>query len=222
MERGNLLPYFTLEEIGALSGMTECQLLRLGVSGSIRFSILENAPTNYERKEEREVSDGIEVRTSTKESEVIVGKPGPSLKLRYIKPDDIANVIANDAPNTKTLIRELYGTRDLDKKKATYLLNCPLKITACDLRVSRDEWVAFKKANSRFALRQNPLAHPEKVTLAWLTHNVPVSLWYKAAAVLFAAFMFGVGFAETGVYSSIKAVFSEMKAAAPSLQGRRP
>ncbi len=208
MERGNLLPYFTLEEVGALSGMTDSQLLRLGISGALRFSILENTPTNYERKEEREVSDGIEIRTSTKESSRLFGDSGPSLKLRYVKPEDIANIVANEAPSTRTLIRELYKTRELRKKEAKYLLNCPMKITAADLRISREEWELFKEVNGKCALKQNPLASPERVTLVWLARNVSVSLWYKAAAVLFAVFMLGAAFAQTGMYSSIEAVFS--------------
>ena len=45
----------------------------------------------------------------------------------------------------------------------------------------REEAVIYKK-----------LAAPEKVTLAWLAHHVPVSLWITAGGVVLAAFALGL------------------------------
>jgi hypothetical protein len=204
MENGNLLPYFTISEASALSGMTENQILRLGISGEIRLSIIEHEPTNYEEVEESQNPDGTTTVVTRRNEIAFQFGEEPALQLRYIAPNDVANIVANESPNRKTLIRKLYKSRELTRDKGKYLANCPLRISEKDICISREEWNLFKKSNGKLAFTQNPLTNPEKVTLIWLSKNVPVSIWWKAGVALFAAFMLGVGLSETGIYQHIK------------------
>jgi len=45
--------------------------------------------------------------------------------------------------------------------------------------------------------------YPEKVTIKWLYHNVPLSAWIWLAGLLIAAFGSGVAFTETKLYEDL-------------------
>ena len=116
------------------------------MSGTIVFSVLEHKPKNYEEVSEIETEDGKKaVRTRTNETMEIVGKQEPPLKIKYTDPEDIINIVTNEAPDRKTLIRVLYETRELDPKKGKWFLNNPWKVSLDDLVVSNDEWEHFLK-----------------------------------------------------------------------------
>lgn len=53
-----LLAYFSIEEIAQKSGLSVDQILRLGMSGTIIFSVLEHEQRNYEEVSEIETEDG--------------------------------------------------------------------------------------------------------------------------------------------------------------------
>lgn len=46
--------------------------------------------------------------------------------------------------------------------------------------------------------------YPEKVTIKWLYHNVPLSTWIWLAGLLVAAFGAGIAFTETKLYEGLK------------------
>lgn len=199
-----MLAYFTIEEISGKSGFSKDQILRLGMSGTIVFSVLEHAPRNYEEVSEFETEGGGKgVRTRTNETLEIVGGDGPTLKLKYIGPEDVINVVTNEAPNRKTLVRALYETRELDPTKGKWLLNNPWRVSIGDLVVSKDEWGHFSKGAGKQIKHYLPLATPEKITLPWLFKNLSVRGWLAAGGIVIAMFSNGVYVARTPAYQAL-------------------
>jgi len=171
------------------------------MSGTIVFSILEHKPKNYEEISEFETEDGKKaVRTRTNETMVIVGEQGPPLKIKYIGPEDVINVVTNEAPGRKTLIRALYETRELDPKKGKWFLNNPWRVSLDDLVVSNEEWERFSKGPGKKIKHYLPLPAPEKVTLIWLFKNLSVRGWLAGIGFLISIFGSGVYFASTQLY----------------------
>lgn len=173
------------------------------MSGTIIFSVLEHAPRNYEEISKIETEDRKSVLTRRNETMVIVGEEGPPLKLKYIGPEDLINVVTNDAPNRKTLIRALYETRELDPKKGKWFLNNPWRIDLNDLIISNEEWERFSKGPGKKIKYYLPLATPEKVTLPWLLKNLPASLLIKASIFIFSVFSCGVYIGRTQLYQEV-------------------
>lgn len=189
------------------------------MSGTIVFSVLEHAPRNYEETSEFVTEDGGKgVRTRTNEAMVLVGGDGPALKLKYIGPEDVINIVTNEAPNRKTLVRALYETRDLDPKKGKWLLNCPWRVSIGDLLISKDEWEYFSKGVGKKIKHYLPLAKPEKVTIPWLVKNLSVGGWLAAGSIAVSLFGSGVYLAGTQFYQALADSFSpaEVQKVAPN------
>jgi hypothetical protein len=203
-----LIAYYSIDEISQKSGLSRDKILRLGMSGTIIFSVLEHAPRNYEEVSEFEAEDGrTGVRTHTNETMVIVGENSPSLKLKYIGPEDVINVVTNEAPNRKTLVRAFYETRELDTKKGKWFFNNPWRVSLSDLVVSNEEWEHFSKGPGRQIKHYLPLATPEKVTLPWLFKNLSVGGWLAAGGLVISIFGGGAYFARTQLYQEVVNMF---------------
>ncbi len=199
-----MLAYFTVEEVAQKSGLNGDQVLRLGMSGTLAFSVLEHAPKNYEEVSELESEGGRTiVRTKKNETLVFASGNGPALKLKYIGPEDVINVVTNDAPNRKTLVRALYETRERDPKKGKWFENNPWRVSLDDLVVSSEEWELFSKGEGKKLKQYLPLPTPEKVTLPWLFKNLPVGTWMLIAGIAFSIFSSGVYFSKTQLYQEI-------------------
>lgn len=214
-----MLAYFSIEEIAEKSGLSRDQILRFGMSGTIIFSVLEHAPRNYEEVAEFGTEDGGKgVRTRTNETMVIVGGDGPALKLKYIGPNDVINVVTNEAPNRKTLVRALYETRALDPKKGKWLLNNPWRVSIGDLVISKEEWEYFSKGPGKQIKYYLPLARPEIVTLPWLFKNLSVGGWLATGGIVISIFGSGVYIARTQLYQELVDSFrpAEVQTATPN------
>lgn len=191
-EKTGLLAYYSVDEVAQKSGLTKDQILRLGMSWTIVFSILEHAPRNYEEIDEFDTEDGKKgIRRKTNETMTLFGGEGPVLKLKYLGPEDIINVVTNDVPNRKTLVRALYETRELNPKKGKWFLNNPWRVSLADLVVSCDEWEYFSANAGKKIKYYLPLAKPEQVTLPWLVRNTSIGTWITTVG--FAASVFGAG-----------------------------
>ena len=69
-----MFDFYTINEIAKKSGMNIDQVLRLGMSGAIIFSILEHSPRNYEQIDKYVDEEGNNVkRTRTSETSTIIG-----------------------------------------------------------------------------------------------------------------------------------------------------
>lgn len=143
------------------------------------------------------------VRTKKNETMVFASGKGPALKLKYIGPEDVINVVTNDAPNRKTLVRALYETRERDPKKGKWFVNNPWRVSVDDLVVSSEEWEFFSKGEGKKLKQYLPLAAPEKVTLPWLFKNLSVGAWVLIAGIAFSFFSSGVYFSKTQLYQEI-------------------
>ncbi len=199
-----MLAYFSIDEIAQKSGLSRDQILRLGMSETIIFSVLEHAPMNFEEISEFETEDGRkEVRTRTNETMVIVGEKGPALKIKYIRPEDLINVVTNNAPNRKTLVSALYDTRELDPKKGKRFVNNPWRVSCDDLVVSNEEWEHFSKGPGKHINHYLPLVAPEKITFPWLIKNITIGVWVKVVFLIISIFGSGVYLASTPLYQEI-------------------
>ena len=76
-----MLAYYSIEEIAQKSGLSSDQVLRLGFSGTLVFSILDHSPQNFEEIEEEKHEDGSRtVLTRTNETTAIVKPDGAPLR----------------------------------------------------------------------------------------------------------------------------------------------
>lgn len=204
-----MLAYYSIEEIAQKAGLSSDQVLRLGFSGTLVFSILDHTPQNFEEIEEEKHEDGSRtVHTRTSETTVIVKPKGSSLILKYIGTEDVINIVTNDAPNRRTLVRAVYSTRELNPKTGTWSLGNPRKLAPRDLVVSHDEWEHFAKGLGKKLKNYLPLVLPEKITVLWLLKNLSVKNWISAAG--FAAVIFGAGvyFSQIEAYEKIREMFA--------------
>ena len=113
-----MFDYYTVEEVADKSGLNIDQILRLGMSGAIIFSILEHRPKNFEEIDDYMDKDGEKIRrTRRSETSVLVGKKNTGLQIKYISTEDVINVVTNTDSNKNTLIRGLFETRELIPKK---------------------------------------------------------------------------------------------------------
>jgi len=201
----NLFDFYTVDEVAEKSGMNIGQVLRLGMSGTIIFSILKHSPRNYEQIDEYVDDDGNDVkRTRSSETSTIIGNKRPGLQVKYISTEDVINTVTNEAENKKTLIRGLFETRALDPKKGELMLNCPISICQKDLIIDSDEWSLFQNGKGKDLEKYIPLKYPEKVTIPWLIKNVSFPAWIAVGGIAVAIFMAGVYVVETGIYKEIK------------------
>ncbi|OGS93220.1 MAG: hypothetical protein A2X75_02290 [Gallionellales bacterium GWE2_58_10] len=60
------------------------------------------------------------------------------------------------------------------------------------------------KVNTKFKKIALELPVPEKVTLIWIAHNVPMKLWFMAAGILAATFVLGV---KASTFGFIREIF---------------
>jgi len=200
-----LFDFYSIDEVAEKSGMKTDQVLRLGMSGAIIFSILEHKPKNYEQIDEYVDEEGRNVkRTRTSETSKIIGSNNTGLQIKYISTEDVINTVTNEVENKKTLIRGLFETRDLNPKKGKWMLNCPISINQKDLVIDLDEWSLFQRGDGKRLTAYLPLKYPEKVTITWLIKNVSFSAWLTAGGLAIAIFMAGIYAAETGIYKDIK------------------
>lgn len=72
------------------------------------------------------------------------------------------------------------------------------------LRSGRLEEVK-EEPQKKEAVVYKELTAPDKVTLIWLVHHVPVKLWLLAGGVIFAAFTFGI---KASMWSFVKEILS--------------
>ena len=197
-----MFAFYSLEEISHKSGLTQDQILRLGMSGTLVFSILEHTPRNYEEVDEFETEDGQKaVRTRTNHSMELIANEEQALKLKYISPEDVINVVTNEAPNRKTLVHALYLTRELDTKQGKWLVNCPWKVGVNDLVVSHDEWKLFAKGIGKKIRHYLPLAKPEQVTVLWLIRNLSIGIWISAISLATSIFLIGAYIGKTDFFN---------------------
>lgn len=204
----HMLAYYSIDEVAQKSGLSSEQVLRLGCSGTLVFSILDHSPQNFEEVEEEKHEDGsLTVRTRTNETTVIVRPKGPSLRLKYIGAEDVINIITNHAPNRRTLVRAVYSTRELDPKKGSWSLNNPRKLAPSDLVVSQEEWELFAKGPGKNIKKYLPLVLPEKITVLWLIKNLSVANWISVAGFTVSIFGAGVYFSQTEAYEKVKTIF---------------
>ncbi len=162
-----MLDYFTIDEVASKSGLTSEQVLRLGMSGSIIFSILEHKPKNYEEIDEYVDKEGLNVvRTRRNETTTLIGNPSPGLKIKYISTEDVINIVTNEKECKSTLVRGLYETRELDPKKGKWMLNSPLSLSRDDLVVKAEEWERFQRGDGKRLAAYLPLKAPSNAQLA--------------------------------------------------------
>lgn len=216
----HMLAYYSIEEIAQKSGLSSDQVLRLGFSGTLVFSILDHRPQNFEEIEEEKHEDGSRtVRTRTNETTVIIKSEGPPLRLKYVGPEDVINIVTNDAPNRRTLVRAVYSTRELNPQKGSWSLNSPRKLTPTDLVVSHDEWEHFTNGPGKTIRTYLPLVPPEKITVHWLVKNLSIVNWISAVGFVVAIFGAGVYFSQTEAYEKVREMFmvpSKAKVAMPN------
>lgn len=198
-----MLAYYSIDEIAQKSGLSRDQVLRLGCSGTLVFSILDHTPQNYEEVEEEKHDDGSRtIRTKIHETTAIVRPNGPPLRLKYVGTEDVINIVANDAPNRRTLVWAVYSTRDLNPKMGTLHVNNPRKLAPNDLVVSHVEWELFAAGPGKKIKNYLPLVLPEKVTLLWLVKNLSLANWGVAISFVSATFGAGIFFAQTTAYQN--------------------
>ena len=203
-----MLAYYSIEEIAQKSGLTSDQVFRLGFSGTLVFSILDHSPQNFEEIEEEKHEDGFStVRTRKNQTTVIVKPEGPPLRLKYISTEDVINIVTNDAPNRRTLVRAVYSTRELDPQKGTWSLNNPRKLAPTDLVISHDEWKRFANGPGKKLKNYLPLILPERITVLWLIKNLSIANWISVVSAAVAIFGAGVYFSQTEAYEKVKAIF---------------
>lgn len=203
-----MLDYYTIDEVASKSGLSQDQVLRLGMSGTIIFSILEHKPKNFEEVDEYTDEEGRSViRTRRNETTTLIGNPNPGLQIKYIATEGTINTITNEKEGKKTLIRGLYDTRNLDPKKGKWMLNAPLTISQRDLIIKASEWEHFEKNGGKKLASYLPLKVPEKITIKWLINNMSIGSWIIAISFIGSVFAAGVYFTETGIYQKIKANF---------------
>ena len=203
-----MLAYYSILEIAQKAGLSSDQVIRLGLSGTLVFSILDHSVQNFEETEEEKNNDGSRtVHTRTSETTVIAKPAGSSLVLKYIGTEDVINIFTNDAPNRRTLVRAVYSTRELNPKTGTWSLNNLRKLALSDLIVSFDEWEHFSKGPGKKLQHYLPLVLPEKITIFWLLKNLSVANWISAASVAAVIFGMGVYFSQTEAYVQIRKIF---------------
>ena len=66
--------------------------------------------------------------------------------------------------------------------------------------------------------KDKKLESPKEITLSWLLKHAPAGLWLKFLGALVAAFLVGIGFSQTGVYSSVEDLW---KAKTPESQAAK-
>ena len=203
-----MFSYYRLEEIGQKTGMSIDQILRLGCSGTIIFSIVDHQPKNYEEKDKITDQDGeLAIRTRVNEEVLRIGTSNPTLRLSYISPEDVINIVTNEAPNRKTLVRATYQTRELDPKKGTWQANNPKKLGISDLVISNQEWEIFSNGKGKKIKNYLPLAIPETVTILWLLKNVSYDFWLLVVSWSIALFSAGLYFSGTNAYKALTTLF---------------
>ena len=69
--------------------------------------------------------------------------------------------------------------------------------------------------------QQQELEWPQRISLSWLFTHAPIDLWFKFVGALVAAFLFGIVFAQTGLYSTVKDLW-RTKATAETRITREP
>ncbi len=201
----SLLDFYTVEEVAEKAGLEINQVLRLGMSGTIIFSILEHEPRNYEEINEYVDEEGQNIRrTRRSETNTFIGNPNPGLQIKYISTEDLINTVTNDKENKKTLVRALFETRELNPKKGKYLLTTPLSINQNDLIIKAEEWVLFENDGGKKIAAYLPLKQPEKVTLQWLVKNVSISTWIAVIGLAISIFLSGIYITETELYRDIR------------------
>ena len=202
-----MFPYLTTDEVSSKSGLSTEQILRLGMSGELVFSVLEHRPQNYEEINEAQDGGGNTViHTKTNES-VPLGSEG-GLKLRYIATEDLINIVTNDAPNRKTILRAIFNTRDLDPKKGKWFLNNPMKVSLSDVVLSSTEWEKFSNGKGKELKKYIPLSLPEKMTLSWLWSNLPLGMWVKIAIFAFSVLSVGIYLGQSKLYVELQSKFT--------------
>lgn len=215
-----MLPYYTLDEVAEKSGLSRDQVIRLGCAGQLVFSIRTHTPQNYKETDETRNSDGSRtVRTRTNETHVIVKADGPALRLRYVAPEDVINIITNDAPNRKTLVRATYQTRELNPKLGTWHAGKPVELTPADLIVCADEWKLFSLGLGKDLKARTHLLLPEKVTLKWLVNNLSVAQWVSAFGAIASVFGLGVYLGQTAAYQQLVVLLKPASIEAPGSTG---
>jgi hypothetical protein len=58
---------------------------------------------------------------------------------------------------------------------------------------------------------ESEIKYPDKITIAWLYHNVPAKLWIALVGVLLSAFLAGLFVGETHLFSDIHNLFIKNK-----------
>lgn len=205
-----MFPYFTVEEISSKSGLSSDQVLRLGMAGELIFSVLEHLPRNFEETNEGQSGDGQTViHTKTNETALVIGNSSKGLQIRYITTEDLINIVTNDAPNRKTLVRSLYETRELDPKKGKWFVNNPMRVALSDVVVTSNEWERFSEGKGRNLKKYVPLALPENITFPWLWKNLPVGMWLKVMLIGASIFSGGIFFAQSSLYGEVTSLLSK-------------
>lgn len=204
-----MFSYYKLEEFGQKTGMSVDQVLRLGCSGGIIFSIVDHQPKNYEETDEVTDQDGdLAVRTRVNEEMLRISTSPPGLKLSYISSEDVINIVTNEAPNRKTLVRATFKTRALNPKEGTWQANNPKRLSVGDLVISNEEWERFSKGLGKKIAHYLPLAIPEKITIGWLFRNASYKFWLLVGSGSISLFMAGVYFSSTKAYAVVNSLFS--------------
>lgn len=177
------------------------------MAGELIFSVLEHLPRNFEEVNEGKNEDGKRVvHTKTNETTLVVGDSAKGLQLRYITTEDLINVVTNDAPNRKTLVRSVYETRDLDPKKGKWFVNNPMRVSLADVVVAAEEWELFSGGKGKDLKRYVPLALPEHITFPWLWKNLPIQMWVQVLLIGVSIFTGGILFAQSPLYGKLSSL----------------
>ena len=60
------------------------------------------------------------------------------------------------------------------------------------------------KASEEPRKHEQELEWPQKMSLSWLFKHAPIGLWLKFISALVAVFLFGIAFAQTGLYANLE------------------
>ena len=111
-----------------------------------------------------------------------------------------------------------YGSVTWTKRIERYNRDLQDTVNELDTIIDHFDRYGDPKGQTAAAPALPPLAElewPQKITLSWLFKHAPIDIWLKFAGALGAAFLIGIGFAQTGLYANIQD-FWKTKPSGPS------
>ena len=95
--------------------------------------------------------------------------------------------------------------------------NLDLQDTINEIETSIDHFDKYgdpkvQKAPEKPREQKQELEWPQKISLSWLFTHAPIDLWLKFVGALAAAFVFGIAFAQTELYSKLGDVWKARSA----------